>query len=92
MLKGKDSGELPTLFRDSLKDIYEDIILNNKSDFHTLDDFIEICIEEIATSEAQGETIISLSPKDTLYLFKFYIILKVGEITSPYATIERSGV
>jgi hypothetical protein len=33
LLRGKDNGEIPTLFRDNLKDIYEDIILNNTDDF-----------------------------------------------------------
>ena len=50
MLRGKDSGELPTLFRDNMKDIYEDLILNNNDDFHTPYDFIEIFIEGIATT------------------------------------------
>ena len=52
MLRGKDSGELPTLFRDSMNDSYEDLILNNNDDFQTSDDFIEIFIEGIATTEA----------------------------------------
>ena len=38
MLIGKDSGELPTLFRDNMKDSYEDIILNNNDDIKTPDD------------------------------------------------------
>ena len=92
MLKGKDSGELPTLFRDNMKGNYEDLILNSNDDYQTPDDFIEIFIEGIAAAEAQGETTITLSPKDTLYLFEFYRIFKVGGITSPYATIEWLGV
>ena len=88
LLRGKDNGELPTLFRDSLKDSCEDHILNNNDEFHTPNDFIEIFIEGIAVAEAQGETVISLSPTDTLYLFEFYRIFKVGGIASPYATIE----
>ena len=87
MLRGKDIGELPTLFRDNMKDSYEDLILNNNDDFQTPADFIEIFIEGIATAEAQGETTVTLSPKDTLYRFEFYRIFKVGGIASPYATI-----
>ena len=45
LLKRKDNGELPTLFRDIMKDSYEDIIMNNNADFQTVDDFIEIFIE-----------------------------------------------
>ena len=84
----KDSGELPTLFRDNLRDSYEDIILNNTDDFQPLEDFIESLIEEISVAEAQGESTISLSPADTLYLFGFYKMFKVDGIASPYATIE----
>ena len=54
--------------------------------------FIEIFIEGIATAEAQGETTITLSRKDTIYLFEFYRIFKVGGIASPFATIEWPGV
>ena len=88
LLREKDGGELPTLFRDSLKDSYEDIILNNTDDFQPPKDFIESLIEGISVAESQGETKISLSSADTLYLFEFYMIFKVGGISSPYATIE----
>ena len=40
----------------------------------------------------QGETVILLSLTDTLYLFEFYRICKVGGIASPYAKIEWPGV
>jgi hypothetical protein len=43
-------------------------------------------------AEAQGESTISLSSADTLYLFEFYMIFKVGGTASPYATIEWPGV
>ncbi len=33
LLTGKGSGELPSLFRESLNEIYEDLILNNDNDF-----------------------------------------------------------
>ena len=83
LLIGKDSGILPKLCRDSLKDTYEDIILNNTDDFQPLDDIIESLIDITSEAEAQGGSAITLSPTDTLYLFEFYIIFKVGEITSP---------
>ena len=41
---------------------------------------------------AEGETIISLSLTDTLYMFEFYRIFKVGGVASPYATIEWPGI
>ena len=28
LLRGKDNGELPTLFRDSINDFYEDLLLH----------------------------------------------------------------
>jgi hypothetical protein len=64
----------------------------NNADFQTPDVFIEIFIEGVAATEAQEETVILLSPKGTLCLFKFYIIFKVGGIASPYTTIEWSSV
>ena len=39
-------------------------------------------------TKAQGGSVITLSQIDTLSLFEFYRIFKVGEIASPYATIE----
>jgi hypothetical protein len=33
LLRGKDSGELPTFFRDSLNDFYEDLLLLPNNDF-----------------------------------------------------------
>jgi hypothetical protein len=66
--------------------------LNNNDDFQTPNDSIELLLEGIPAAEAQGETVISLSPTDTLCLFEFYIIFKVGGIASPYATIEWPGV
>jgi hypothetical protein len=75
-----------------MKDNYEDLMLNNNDDYQTPYDFIEIFLEGIAAAEAQGKTKITLSPKNTLYLFEFHRIFKVGGITSPYATIEMLGV
>jgi hypothetical protein len=66
--------------------------MNNHADFYSPNNFIEIFVKGIVAAEAQGETIISLSPKDTRYLFEFYRIFKVGGIASPYATIEWPGV
>jgi hypothetical protein len=53
VLRAKDNGELPTLFRDILKDRYEDLILNNTDDFQTPYDFIETFVEGIAATEVQ---------------------------------------
>jgi hypothetical protein len=53
LLRGKDNGELPTLF--SFKDSYGDLILSDIDDFQTPNNFIEIFIEDIAAAEAQRE-------------------------------------
>jgi hypothetical protein len=42
-LLGKDSSELPTLFRDSLSDFYEDMLLH-PDDYIPPEEFIDILI------------------------------------------------
>ena len=66
LLKSKDIGELPILFRDNLKDCYEDIIMNNTLDFQPLDDFIESLVKGIWAAEAQGQSVITLHPTKVL--------------------------
>jgi hypothetical protein len=43
LLRGKDNGELPTLFRDSLNDFYEDMLLH-PDDYIPPEEFIDILI------------------------------------------------
>jgi hypothetical protein len=51
LLRGKDSRELPTVFRDNLKEIYEDIMLNDKAKYIPPTDFIDTFITEIEAAE-----------------------------------------
>ena len=79
LFKEKESGELPTLFRNSYKDTYEDDILTEK-DFQPPDDFIDIFINAIVAADTNKDEAITLSPSDSLYLFEFSKIIKVGGI------------
>ena len=88
LLKGKDSGELPALFKGNLNDIYEDLILNNDNDLCPPEDLIDSLVTSISTAESQNEANITKEPTNLLYLFGFSRIYKVGGIASPYATIE----
>ena len=47
LLRGKDIGELPTIFRDNLKDTYEDILLNDKDTYIPPTEFIDTFITAI---------------------------------------------
>jgi len=87
LFKGKDSGELPIFFRDSYKDTYEDYILTEKA-FQPPDDFIDNFINAIVTIDADNDEAITLSPSDILYLFESNKIIKVGGISSSYASME----
>jgi hypothetical protein len=70
LLRGKDRVESPTLFRDNINDIYEDLILNDiATAFQTPNDFIEPLVARIAAAEARGEATITLSPTKTLILY-----------------------
>ena len=88
LLRGKDSGELPTLFKDSLNDTYEDLILNNDSEFQPPKDFIDSLVTSISVADLQNEANITLGPKYLFHLFELSRIYKVGGIAIPYATIE----
>jgi len=91
LFRGKDSGELPILFRDSFKDTYKDYILTDK-DYQPLDKFIDILINTIVGAYADNVEAITLSPSYNLYLFEFSKIHKIGGIASPYASIEWIGI
>ena len=88
----RDSGELPALFRDSLNDIYEDLILNNDGKHHPSGDIIDSLVTSILAADIISKTNITLNPTYLLYLFEFSRIYKAGGIASPYATIEWQGV
>ena len=92
LLKGNDIGELPTLFKDSLLDVYEELLLQPDNDYTPLEDFIDTLITCIAEANAQDVAAITIPLADLLYLLEFSKIHKVGGISSPYASIEWLGV
>jgi hypothetical protein len=66
LLRGKDNGELPTIFRDSLKDNYEDILLNDKDEYIPPTDFIDTFITTIEATESANAREITLTSTDIL--------------------------
>ena len=92
LLRGKDSGELPTIFKDNLKGTYEEILLNDKDDFIAPDDFINTFITSNKAIDSINSGAVSLPTIDLLYLFEFSKIFKVSRRSSPYAAIEWPGV
>jgi hypothetical protein len=71
LLRGKDIGELPPLFRDILNDIYEDRILNTDNDFQPPDVIINSLVACISTTDMQNEINITMGPTDLMYLIEF---------------------
>jgi hypothetical protein len=49
---GKDSRELPALFRNNLNDIYEDLVLNKDNDFCPPEDLIDSLVTSISAAES----------------------------------------
>ena len=66
LLRGKDNGELPALFRDGLNDIYEDLVLNNDSDFRPSEDLIDSLVTIISATESQNEANITMEPTNLM--------------------------
>jgi hypothetical protein len=91
-LRGNDNGELPRFFKDSLLDVYEDLLLQPDNDYIPPEDFIDTLITCIAEADAQDESAITIPSADLLYLLEFSKIHKVGRISSPYASIGWLGV
>ena len=71
LLRGKDIGELPTLFKDILLDVYEDLLLQPDSDYKPPEDFIDTLSTSIAEADAQDEVAITIPSADLLYLLEF---------------------
>ena len=92
LLRGKDNGELSAIFRDNLKETYEDMLLSDKDEYIPPTDFIDTFITVIEATESSNAREITLTSTNLLYLFEFSKIFKVGGISSPYAVIEWHGV
>jgi hypothetical protein len=75
------------LFRDSLNDVYEDL-LNHETNCHPPENFIDILIIGIAVADAKDEAVVTIPSANLLYLLEFGKIHKVGGISSPYSSIE----
>ena len=74
--RGLDSGSLLQLFKDSLKDIYENIISLDTADTQIPDDFFTALFE--AAEKSAEDQVVELDSLVYLYLFEFSKITKTG--------------
>ena len=85
--RGLDAGSLLQLFKDSLKDIYDNTIsLDGADAHHMLDDYFTALND--ATQASTNQPAVDLVSRTLLYLFEFNRIIKTGGINNPYATIK----
>ena len=89
--RGLDAGSLLQLFKDSLKDVYDNTISLDGADAHQmLGDYFTALND--ATQASTDRHAVDLDNKTLLYLFEFSRINKTGGINIPYATIEWPGI
>ena len=89
--RGLDEGSLLQLFKDNLKDIYDNTISKDRPDSHyMLDDYFTALND--ASQASADQHAVDLDNKALLYLFEFIRISKTGRINNPYATVEWHGI
>ena len=80
--RGLDAGSLLQLFKDSLKDIYDNTINLDGADAHQmLDDYFTALND--ATQASSHQHAVELDSKTLMYVFEFSRINKTGEINNP---------
>ena len=89
--RGLDAGSLLQLFKDSLKDIYDNNISLDGADAHQMLDDYFMALND-ATITYSDQHAVDLDNRTMLYLFEFSRIGKTGGIDNPYATIEWPGI
>ena len=88
--RGKDSGNLLQLFRDSLQELYDRQYDIDAEQLSQPEDFYTALSEAIETAWDSHSA--AMNTLHTLYLFEFDKIVKIGGIHSPYACIEWPGI
>ena len=84
-------GSLLQLFKDSLKDIYDNTISVNGAEAHQmLDDYFTALNN--ATQASTDQHAVDVDNITVVYVFEFIIINKTGGVNSPYATIDLPGI
>jgi len=86
MLRGRVSGTIQQLFRDSLHEIYDRL-------FDIAADALEVPADYYSAIAAATETAgdnqnVQLEPQLLLYLMEIYKIFKTGGINNPFACRE----
>ena len=88
---GLDARSLLRLFKNSLKDVYENTISLDGGYAQQIPDDYSTALNE-ATEASTDKSAVKLDSRTLLYLFEFSKINKTGGINSPYATIEWYGI
>jgi hypothetical protein len=89
--RGLDAGRLLQLFKDSLKDVYENTISLDGGDAQQIPDDYYTALNE-ATEASTDQSTVKLDSKTLLYLFEFSRISKMGGLNNPYDIIEWPGI
>ncbi len=89
--RGLDAGSLLQLFKDSLKDIYNNTISLDGTEAHQMPADYFTALND-ATHASIDLHAVELDSKTTMFMFEFNIINKTGGINNPYATIEWHGI
>ena len=84
--RGKDSNGINQLFRDSLREIYDTIFDIDAEPMEVPGDYYTIISN--ATDVAGEDHIAVMDNYDLLYLFEYYITIKIGGTNNPYACAE----
>jgi hypothetical protein len=79
------------LFKDSLKDIYDNTISLDGADAHQMPDDYFTALND-ATIASSHQHAVDLDTRTLLYLFELSMINKTRGINIPYATIEWPGI
>ena len=75
-----------------LAEQYEEILLHHDDHFIIPEEFVDTIAMAIAESAATNTNTIALKNIDLIYLMEFIRIYKVGDINSPYASMEWPGI
>jgi hypothetical protein len=89
--RGLDARSLLHLFKDSLKDIYDNTISLDGANARQMPDDYFTALND-ATQASTNQYAVDLDNKTLLYLIEFNKISKTGGINNPYATIEWPGI
>jgi hypothetical protein len=88
--RGKDHNGIHQLFRDSLREIYDNIFDIDAKPMPIPEDYYT-AISNATEAAGEGHTT-AMDQNDLLFLFEYYKITKVGGINNPYVYAESPGI